>query len=83
MWNPSVYFYASTYKIESTFIEIINSTKADIVVYCIYKDLDMDVTELNNHLKQMLKKVSKEQKQIFVLGDFNFYLLKYNVCQFV
>ena len=27
----------------------------------------MDVTEYNNHLKEMLKKVSKEQKNFFSL----------------
>ena len=34
----------------------------------------MDVLEFNNHLNQMLE-VSKEQKQIFPLGDFNIKLL--------
>ena len=41
----------------------------------------MDVLEFNNHLNQMLEKVSKEQKQIFLLGDFNINLLNYNVHQ--
>ena len=40
----------------------------------------MDVLEFNNHLNQMLE-VSKEQKQIFLLGDFNINLLYYNVHQ--
>ena len=75
--------HALSYKIESTFIEIINTKKADIVVCCVFKDPKMDVTELNNHLKEMLKKVSKEQKQIFLLVEFNFNLLKYNMRLFV
>ena len=41
----------------------------------------MDVLEFNNHLNQMLEKVSKEQKQISLLGDFNINLLNYNVHQ--
>ena len=41
----------------------------------------MDVLEFNNHLNQMLEKVSKEQKQIFLLGDFNINLLNYNIHQ--
>ena len=41
----------------------------------------MVVIEFNNHLTQMLEKVSKEQKQIFLLQDFNFNLLNYNVHQ--
>ena len=41
----------------------------------------MDVLEFNNHLNHMLEKVSKEQKQIILLGDFNINLLNYNVHQ--
>ena len=41
----------------------------------------MDVLEFNNHLNQMLEKVSKEQKQIFLLGDFNINWLNYNAYQ--
>ena len=41
----------------------------------------MDVLEFNNHLNQMPEKVSKEQKQIFLLRDFNVNLLNYNVHQ--
>ena len=36
----------------------------------------MDVIELNNHLNQMLEKVSNEKKQIFLLGDFNINVYK-------
>ena len=62
------------------FIKVSN-TKANIVVGCSYKHPNMDVLELNNDLNQMLEKVSKEQKQIFLLGDFNINLLNYNVHQ--
>ena len=41
----------------------------------------MDDLESNNHVNQMLEKISKEQKQIFLLGDFNINLLNYNVHQ--
>ena len=68
-------------QVESTFIKIINTKKTKIVVGCIYKHLNMDVLEFNNHLNQMLGKVSKEQKQIFLLEDFNINLLNYNVHQ--
>ena len=57
------------------FIEIINTKKANIVVGCIYKHPNMDVLEFNN---QMLEKLSKEQKQIFLLRDFNINLLNHN-----
>ena len=41
----------------------------------------MDFLEFNNYLNHMFEKVSKEQKQIFLLGDFNINLLNYNVHQ--
>ena len=62
-------------------IETINTKKASIVVGCIYKHPNMDVLEYNNHLNQMFEKVLKEQKQIFLLGEFNINLLNYNVNQ--
>ena len=62
-------------------IETINTKKASIVVGCIYKHPNMDVLEYNNRLNQMLEKVLKEQKQIFLLGEFNINLLNYNVNQ--
>ena len=41
----------------------------------------MDILEFNNHLNQMLEKVSNEQKQIFLPGDFNINLFNYNIHQ--
>ena len=40
----------------------------------------MDLTDFNsNYLNNLLEKVSKEQKSVFLLGDFNMKLLNYNV----
>ena len=40
----------------------------------------MDLTDFNsNYLNNLLEKVSKEQKSVFLLGDFNINLLNYNV----
>ena len=39
----------------------------------------MDVTEFNcNYLHKLLENISKEQKSIFLIGDFNVNLLNYN-----
>ena len=39
----------------------------------------MDVLDFkNNNLRQILEIVSKEQKLVFLLGDFNISLLNYN-----
>ena len=65
-------------RLESTFIEIINSKKSYIVVGCIYKYPNMDVLDCNSLINQLLDTISKEQKQIFLLGDFNINLLNHN-----
>ena len=61
----------------STFVEIINPKKSNIVVGAIYRQPKMDVTEFNNILNSMLKKI-KNKKTGFLLGDFNIDLMHYN-----
>ena len=63
----------------STFIEIVNPKKSNIIVGVIYRHPSMDLTDFNcNYLNQLLENISKEQKSIFLLGDFNVNLLSYN-----
>ena len=38
----------------------------------------MDVTEFNNILNDLLKKINQEQKTVFLLGDFNYDLMHCN-----
>ena len=67
-------------ELESTFIEIMNPKKSNIIVGTIYKHPSMDLTDFNsNYLNNLLEKISKEQKSVFLLGDFNINLLNYNV----
>ena len=62
---------------ESTFIETVNPKKN--IVGVIYRHPSMDVTDFNsNYLNKLLEKISKEQKSVFLLGDFNVNLLNYN-----
>ena len=66
-------------ELESTFVEIINPKKSNIIVGVIYRHPSMDVTDFNqNYLNGLLDKISKEEKNIFLLGDFNINLLNYN-----
>ena len=45
----------------------------------IYRHPSMDLTDFNcNYLNQLLENIPKEQKSIFLLGDFNVNLLNYN-----
>ena len=54
--------------------------KSNIIVGTIYKHPSMDLTDFNsNYLNDLLEKVSKEQKSVFLIGDFNINLLNYNV----
>ena len=64
---------------KSTFIEIVNPKKSNILVGVIYKHPSMDLADFNcNYLSKLLENISKEQKSIFLLGDFNVNLLNYN-----
>ena len=57
---------------ESTFIEIFNPRKSNIIVRVIYRHPSMDLADFNcNYLNELLENTSKEQKSIFLLGDFN------------
>ena len=64
---------------ESTFIEIVSLKKSNIIVGVIYRHPSMDLTDFNcNYLNQLLQNISKEQKSVFLLGDYNVNLLNYN-----
>ena len=63
----------------STFIETVNLRKSNIIVGVIYRQPSMDLNDFNcNYLNQLIENISKEQKSIFLLGDFNVNLLNYN-----
>ena len=73
--RPDLNIYKSN-QLESTFAEIINPKKINFVIGCIYKYPNMDLTDFkNNHLTKIFEIVSKEQKQVFRLGEFNINLL--------
>ena len=66
-------------ELESTFIEIVNPKKSNIIVGVIYRHPSMDLADFNsNYLNKLLENISKEQKSMFLLGDFNVNLLNYN-----
>ena len=66
-------------ELESTFIEIANPRKSNIIVGVIYRNPSMDLNDSNcNYLNKLFENISKEQKSVFLLGDFNVNLLNYN-----
>ena len=63
-------------ELESTFIEIINPRKKNTIIGCIYRHPCMLVDDFNeNYLTPLLKKITAENKNIFLTGDFNINLL--------
>ena len=63
-------------ELESTFIEIVNPRKSNIIVGIIYRHPSMTLNNFNcNYLNKLLENIPKEQKSVFLLGDFNVNLI--------
>ena len=68
--------YIKDKELESLFIEVINKKESNDIIGVIYRHPCMDASDFNeNHLKRIVDKLSKENKKIFIAGDFNFNLL--------
>ena len=64
--------------IKSTFIKIISKNEKNMVEGCIYKYPKQTIFDfLDKHLLPLLEKLSHENKQILIMGDFNINLLNY------
>ena len=63
----------------STFIELINTKKLNVIIGAIYRHPNMGIDEFNDiYLIPLLDEISKENKSIFLLKHFNEDLLKYD-----
>ena len=61
-------------ELESTYVEIINQKTSNVIVGMIYRHLYMNITDFNKnilikYLNGLLDKISKEDKNIFLLGN--------------
>ena len=66
-------------EVESIFIEIINKKERNTIIGCIYRHPCMDAREFNDtFLQNTLEKLSYENKDIILMGDFNIDILKYD-----
>ena len=64
-------------ELESVFIEIINPGKKNIIIGCIYRHPTMDGQEFKiDFLDPLMEKLVSENKRVFLIGDFNYDLLK-------
>ena len=67
-----------TKELESIFIEIINKKGKNQIIGCIYKHPKMLVSEFcEDFLNDLTEKLSKENKEIYLMGDFITNLLNY------
>ena len=62
--------------IESTCVEILNKNKPNIIAICIYRHPDMNLCDFNILYEELLAKTRLENKNVFIVGDFNIDLLK-------
>ena len=68
-----------SHELESTFIEIIKIKLSNKILGVVYRHPTMDFKEFNdNYVNKLLDNIAKENKTIFLLGDFNIVLLKYD-----
>ena len=72
-----VYKIYKTNELKSTFIELRNLKKQNVFIDCIYRHSSMSQEEFNNYLSNLLEKLSREKKTVFLLSDFNINLLEY------
>ena len=61
--------------IESTFIETLNKKQKNMIIGCVYKHLKHEVSHFTNNY---IDKLSNENKDIMIMGDFNINLINYN-----
>ena len=72
----NIYYKGMT---ESSFVEIINKNEKNMVAGCSYKHPKQTIPKfLDNHLLLLLEKLSHENNQILMLGDFNSNLYNYD-----
>ena len=65
--------------VESTFIEILNKKQKNMIIGCVYKHPKHEVSDFtNNFITPLLDKLSNENKDIMIMGDFHINLINYN-----
>ena len=66
---------------EGVWVEIKNKKSKNIVCGCVYRHpnkLKQDYSDFNKYMDETLSKLQKENKEVYVCGDFNIDLLKMN-----
>ena len=67
----------NTLSFEAVWIEIIQKNK-NIICGCIYRHPNSDINQFLEYFEKALSKVTKENKECYISGDFNINLLNYD-----
>ena len=62
---------------EALWVEIDNEKSKNIICGCFYRHPNTDIDDFTKYISKCLTKITKENKECYILGDFNIDLLKY------
>ena len=62
---------------ETVWIEIEDSKTRNVLCCCAYRHPSSDISIFNDHIEDVISKLETENKLIYIVGDFNTDLLKY------
>ena len=63
---------------ETIWVEIKNKKSQNILCCCSYRHPNTEIEKFNKYIDKVITKITKENKLIFCMGDFNVNLLNYN-----
>ena len=72
---------AQTNDFESVWVEIVNKSSKNIVCGCIYRHPRYDASSFMDYMDSTLSKLSQENKELYIMGDFNIDFLKTDTFQ--
>ena len=64
---------------ETIWVEIKNKKSQNVLCCCAYRHPNTEIDKFNKYINRVMANISKENKLVFCMGDFNVNLLNYNV----
>ena len=86
--NMDISFHDDSNEFQTKWVEILNDKQANILICVVYRHPRKESSSIfYNHIEEKLSSIKSSNKNIIVVGDFNYCLLKYekdkNVKMFV
>ena len=69
------YFKNKKHEFGAKWIEVINKKGKNFIIVSIYRHPSKNDSEFDNYMKKTVGKITKENKLLFITGDFNYNLL--------